>query len=67
MHLFSVKDRERWREAFSGALVTSLERDELLRALGSAIEGLRREAEEVREQAAKVKPQPDMLTTTWDG
>lgn len=44
------------RDSFKSALVISLERDELLRALGCAIEGLLREAEEVRELAAKVEP-----------
>ena len=47
------------REGFGGALVRSLERDELLRALGSAIDGLLRESadvEELREAAAKVEP-----------
>jgi hypothetical protein len=37
--------------------VTSLTRDELLRALCSAIDGLLREADEVRELAEKVEPQ----------
>jgi hypothetical protein len=45
------------RDSFMGALVTSLERDELLRALGYAIEGLLREVDEVQELAAKVEPQ----------
>jgi hypothetical protein len=45
------------RDSFMGALVTSLDRDELLRALGCAIEGLLREADEVQELAAKVRPQ----------
>jgi hypothetical protein len=45
------------RASFIGALVTSLEREELLRALGQAIDGLLREAEEVREFANKVEPQ----------
>jgi hypothetical protein len=36
------------RDSFMGALVTSLERDELLRALGYAIEGLLREGDEVK-------------------
>jgi len=50
------------REAFESALVTSLERAELLRALSSTIEGLLREAEEVQELAAKVEPQLRELT-----
>jgi hypothetical protein len=54
------------REAFNSTLVTSLERDELLRALRSTIEGLLREAEEVREMAVKVEPQLRMLTVAWE-
>ncbi len=44
----------------------SLERDELLRALGSAIAGLLREAEEVRGIAAEVELQLHELTVAWD-
>ena len=55
------------RDAFTGALVRSLERDELLRALMSAIAGLRGESEQVREMAAKIEPQLRELTTPWDG
>jgi len=55
------------RDQFRGALVMSLERDELLRALGCAIEGLLREADEVRELAAKVEPQLRQLTVAWEG
>jgi hypothetical protein len=55
------------RDPFKSTLVTSLERDELLRALSATIEGLLRETEEVRELALKVEPQLRMLTTTWDG
>lgn len=54
------------RGVFMGALVTSLERDELLRALGCAIEGLLREVDEVQELAAKVEPQLRKLTVAWD-
>ena len=53
-------------DLFKGALVGSLERDELLRALGSAIEGLLQEADEVRELAQKVEPQLRELTVLWD-
>jgi hypothetical protein len=53
-------------EPFKSALVTSLERDELLRALGSAIEGLLREADEVRELASKVEPGLRELTIAWE-
>ena len=54
------------RDTFKGALVTSLERDELLRALGCAIEGLLREADEVHDLAIKVEPQLRELTVAWD-
>jgi hypothetical protein len=54
------------RDVFKSALVTSLERDELLRALGFAIEGLLHEVDEVRELAAKVEPQLRELTVAWN-
>jgi hypothetical protein len=54
------------RETLVGALVTSLERDELLRALGHAIEGLLHEVDEVQELAAKVEPQLRALAVAWD-
>jgi hypothetical protein len=54
------------RDTFKGALVTSLERDELLRALGFAIEGLLREADEVRDLAVKVEPQLRELIAVWN-
>jgi hypothetical protein len=54
------------RDVFKSALVTSLEWDELLRALGSAIEGLLHEADEVRDLAAKVEPQLRMLILPGD-
>ena len=44
-------------DGMHGALVRSLERDELLRALRCAVNGLLAEAEEVRELAAKVEPE----------
>jgi len=53
------------RDIFTSALVTSLERDKLLRALGFAIEGLLHEVDEVQELAAKVEPQLRMLTVAW--
>jgi len=53
-------------DPFRSALVTSLERDELLRALGSAIDGLLREADEVRELASKVEPGLRELTVSWE-
>src|SRR5207247_6863263 len=54
------------RKRFSGALVTSTERDELLRALGCAIDGLLREVDEVQALATKVEPQLRRLTVPWD-
>lgn len=45
------------RDRFVGALLTSLEPDELLRALGCAIEGLLREGDQVPDLAAKVEAQ----------
>lgn len=53
-------------EAFKCTLVTSPERDELLRALGCVIEGLLREADEVQKLAEKVEPQLRELTVAWD-
>jgi hypothetical protein len=50
------------RDGFADALVLSLERDELLRALGSAIAGLLREASEVRDLAATTEPGLRALT-----
>lgn len=54
------------RDIFVRTLVTSLERDELLRALGCAIEGLLREVDDVQTLAAKVEPQLRMLMVAWD-
>jgi hypothetical protein len=54
------------RSVFAGALVTSLERDELLRALGCAIAGLLQEAGEVQPLAARCEPQLRQLTAAWD-
>ena len=54
------------RDSFSDTLIASLEREELLRALGLVIHGLLREAEEVRELAEKVEPQLLELTVAWD-
>jgi hypothetical protein len=51
---------------FKSTLVTSLEREELLRALNYTIEGLLREVEEVQELADKVEPQLRELTVSWD-
>ena len=44
------------REAFLPALVRSLDRDELLRALGAAVAGLLNETHEVCDLATKVEP-----------
>jgi hypothetical protein len=54
------------RESFKDTLVTSLERNELLRALTSTIDGLLHEVDEVQGLAAKVEPQLRELTTIWD-
>jgi hypothetical protein len=54
------------RDIFLGALVTSLERDELLHALTAAVEGLLHEVDEVRESAAMLEPQLRQLTVAWD-
>jgi len=54
------------RDGFRSTLVTSLERDELLRALGCVIERLLREGDQVQELAAKVESQLRMLTVAWD-
>jgi len=54
-------------EGFEGALVASLERDELLRALASAVDGLLRESREVAdvaETAARLEPDLRLLTRT---
>ena len=53
------------RSAFMGALVTSLERAELLRALGAVIAGLLAEAEDVQELVTKVAPELHKLTAEW--
>jgi hypothetical protein len=54
------------REPFKSTLVTSLERDELMRALRSTIERLLGETEEVQELARKVEPQLRMLMVAWN-
>ncbi|HSH82256.1 MAG TPA: hypothetical protein VLA19_27325 [Herpetosiphonaceae bacterium] len=54
------------RDGFTGALVTSLERKELMRALGSSIEQLLHDVDEAQALAAKVEPQLRMLTVEWD-
>ena len=54
------------RESFKDTLVTALERDQLLRALGATIDGLLQEAEEVHELAVKVEPYLRLLTGNWE-
>jgi hypothetical protein len=54
------------RDGLLSALVASLERDELLRALGCAIEGLLREGKQVQELATKIEPQLRKLMVAWD-
>jgi hypothetical protein len=57
------------RDALRDALVRSLEREELLRALRVAIAGLLREAAQVRElaeMATKVAPHLHELTSAWE-
>jgi len=51
---------------FRRALVRSLDRDELMRALEEAIEGLLQEAAEVPDIAAKAGPQLRLLLEDWD-
>jgi len=53
-------------EPFKNSLVSSLERDELLRALKAATDGLLRESVEVQELATKVEPQLRQLTFEWN-
>ncbi len=51
---------------FLNTFITTLTRDELLRALGLVIEGLLRETDDIKELAIKVKPQLLEITTAWD-
>jgi hypothetical protein len=53
------------RDRFAGALVTSLEREPLLRALRVAIDGLLDEADEVGELAVRVAPELRQLVSPW--
>jgi hypothetical protein len=53
-------------DAFKSTLVTALEREELLRALRSAVTGLMGESEEVKSLAAKVEPQLRELIRAWE-
>ena len=52
--------------AFRDALVRSLEREELLRALRSAIAGLLRETDQIQDMAASVEAQLRELTVAWE-
>lgn len=54
------------RGALQDALVRSLDRDELMRALGVAIAGLLRETAPVSELAAQVEPRLRELTVPWE-
>jgi hypothetical protein len=53
-------------DAFGAALVRSLDRDELLRALGSAVDALLQETDDARELGPAVAPQLRELTLPWD-
>jgi hypothetical protein len=53
-------------DAFRGTFATSLERNELLRALGEAVEGLLREADQAQSLAVQFEPQLRQLMRTWD-
>ena len=53
-------------DMFKDALVTSLKREELMRALGVVIDGLLHEREGVEKLAAKVEAQLRELTVVWD-
>jgi hypothetical protein len=53
------------RDPFAVALVRSLDRGELLRALGCAIDGLLREAHGARALAEKLEPSLRVLTEAW--
>ncbi|HKV86158.1 MAG TPA: hypothetical protein VJN88_16515 [Ktedonobacterales bacterium] len=55
------------RAAFESALVRSLERDELLRALGATIAGLLRETSQAHDMATRIEPRLRELTAPWDG
>jgi hypothetical protein len=54
------------QDIFKSALVTSLTRGELLRALTRVIDGLLHETGDIQELANKVEPQFRELTATWD-
>jgi hypothetical protein len=54
------------RDGFRGALVTRLDRIELLRALGEVVDGLLREGAEADELAARTEPVLRELTGAWE-
>jgi hypothetical protein len=54
------------RDNFGGALVTSLEPSELLRALGCAIKGLLREADEAQELPLMIESELRELAVAWN-
>jgi hypothetical protein len=56
---------EEVRDKFNLALVKSLDRDELMRALAGAVEGLLSVTQEVQELASKVELQLRQLTVAW--
>src|SRR6266498_618750 len=51
---------------FSKALISSSEREELMRALSCVIDGMFHEVDEVQELATKVEPRLRELTLPWD-
>ena len=53
------------RGSFQGALPTSLQPQELLRALGVAIEGLVQESAELKDVTSKIEPQLRYLVMPW--
>jgi hypothetical protein len=55
-----------FRNIFTGSLVTAFNREELLRALGWAIDGLLYEVDGIEELAGKVKPMLHQLVAGWD-
>jgi hypothetical protein len=54
------------RARFLAAVVSSVERDELLRALGVAVAGLLSVTDDVREVVARAEPELRALTASWD-
>lgn len=54
------------RDTFEEAIVRSLDRDELLRALRCAVKNLLHEGQEARDLAAKVAPHLQQLVVDWE-